>query len=159
MDVFTAITFRPLMKITVYANTISPEVTKSIYLRSRQVLILRVEARTPNDDGGSYQIRFGGAFEPFSGGIRVAENTEQKSETARASGRKTRRLSSVGARVEEPPAEVSPTPSEAKPTTENPAEKPPEETVAKQPPPAKSAKTKAGRTTPTSRTARRRTPR
>ncbi|MFS8086676.1 MAG: hypothetical protein ACMG6H_13670 [Acidobacteriota bacterium] len=30
MDVFTAITFRPLMKISIYANTIPPEVTKSI---------------------------------------------------------------------------------------------------------------------------------
>ncbi len=45
MDVFTAVTFRPLMKISIYANTIPPEVTKSIYLRTKQILILRVEAR------------------------------------------------------------------------------------------------------------------
>src|SRR5947209_7800043 len=63
VDVFTAITFRPLMKISVYANTIPPEVTKSIYFRTRQILILRVEARTPNDDAGAYRITFGGSFQ------------------------------------------------------------------------------------------------
>src|SRR5204863_2843471 len=44
VDVFTAITFRPLMKTTVYASTQSPQVTKGIYLRAHQILILRVEA-------------------------------------------------------------------------------------------------------------------
>src|SRR5436305_7983941 len=76
VDLFTAITYRPLMKTTVYASTQSPQVTKGIYLRAHQILILRVEARTPNDDGGTYHIHLGGTFEPFSGGIPVAENTE-----------------------------------------------------------------------------------
>src|SRR5437870_11816575 len=76
VDVFTAITFRPLMKTTLYASSQSGEVTKGLYLRTRQILILRVEARTPNDEAGSYHVRFGGTFAPFSGGIPVAENTE-----------------------------------------------------------------------------------
>ena len=62
MDIFTAVTFRPLMKTTLYAIAQSPEVTKGIYLRARQILILRVEARTPNDDDGTYRVRFGGSF-------------------------------------------------------------------------------------------------
>ena len=41
VDVFTAITFRPLMKTTVYATTQSQQVTKGIYLRAHQILILR----------------------------------------------------------------------------------------------------------------------
>src|SRR6185369_8189644 len=61
VDVFTAITFRPLMKATLYDNA-AQEVTKGIYLRSHQILILRVEGRTPNDAPGRYQIRFGGTF-------------------------------------------------------------------------------------------------
>jgi hypothetical protein len=104
IDVFTAITFRPLMKTSMYANTQMPEVTKSIYLRAHQILILRVEARTPNDDPGSYQIRFRGSFEPFAGGIPVAEAGESTSETTR-SARGTKKVSSVGATILEPPVE------------------------------------------------------
>src|SRR5436190_8279591 len=104
VDVFTAITFRPLMKTTVYASTQSPQVTKGIYLRAHQILILRIEARTPNDDPGTYHIHFGGTFEPFSGGIPVAENMESAetpAEKARAN-----RLSSVGATLRKPSPEV-----------------------------------------------------
>ena len=118
IDVFTAITFRPLMKTTLYASAQSAQITKGIYLRAHQILILRVEARTPNDDAGMYHIHFGGTFEPFSGGIPVAENTEPaESPTASAN-----RLSSVGATIPRPPAEVTET-AEAKPSPEKPAEK------------------------------------
>jgi len=104
IDVFTAVTLRPLMKTTMYANTKMPEVTKSIFLRVHQILIMRVEARTPNDEAGSYHIRFRGSFEPFSGGIPVAEATESTAESPRSS-RGTKRVSSVGATIAEPPAE------------------------------------------------------
>ena len=146
MDIFTAISFRPVMKITMYANVNSPsaEVAKSFYLRNRQVLILRVEARTPNDEAGTYHVRFGGAYEPFSGGIPVAEeSTEQLSEVARTSDRNTRRLSSVGARIEEPPSEPTP----------KPAEKPAEETSSNTPSTAKPSKAKSPKAGP-ARTAR-----
>jgi hypothetical protein len=112
VDVFTAITFRPLMKTTVYATSQS-SVTKGIYLRAHQILILRVEARTPNDDLGTYRIRFGGTFEPFSGGIPVAEVTENTERTPQKSG--ANRLSSVGATLPRPPAEMIDT-AEAKPS-------------------------------------------
>jgi hypothetical protein len=146
IDIFTAITFRPIIQITMYAsgNAVSPEVTKGFYLRTRQVLILRVEARTPNDDVGTYKIRFGGAYEPFSGGIPVAEeSTEQSNEVARTSGGNRRRLSSVGARIEEPPSEATP----------KPAEKSAEESVSNAPSSAKATKPKSPTNAPT-RTAR-----
>jgi hypothetical protein len=106
VDIFTAVTFRPLMKISMYAESANAQVTKSIYLRSRQILILRVEARTPNDDPGSYQITFSGSFQPFSGGIPVAENSEANESESRQSN-----VSSVGATIERPAAPVG----EAKP--------------------------------------------
>jgi len=122
VDVFTAITFRPLMKTTVYATSQSPAVTKGIYLRAHQILILRVEARTPNDDPGNYRIHFGGTFEPFSGGIPVAENIETiETEPQKAAAN---RLSSVGATLPKPPAEMTET-VEAKPSPS------PEKTVEK----------------------------
>ncbi|HWP53391.1 MAG TPA: hypothetical protein VN476_04610 [Pyrinomonadaceae bacterium] len=126
IDVFTAVTFRPLMKTTVYASAQTPEVAKGIYLRTHQILILRVEARTPGDEPGTYHIRFGGTFERFSGGIPVAESSNSESEeTTEKSG--ANRLSSVGATIPRPPsesvetAEAKPSPS---PSPENIAEKP-----------------------------------
>ena len=118
VDVFTAITLRPLMKTTIIATSQSSEITKGIYLRAHQILILRVEARTPNDDPGTYHIRFGGTFEPFSGGIPVAENAAP-AEPAEDKG-DANRLSSVGATIPRPVAETA----EAKISTE----KTPEET-------------------------------
>ncbi|HYX30118.1 MAG TPA: hypothetical protein VE863_16370, partial [Pyrinomonadaceae bacterium] len=127
VDVFTAITFRPLMKTTMYAGSQSPSVTKGIYLRAHQILILRIEARTPNDDPGTYHIHFGGTFEPFNGGIPVAENT-QPAETSTEKA-DANRLSSVGATIPKPSpegtetAETKPSPSPEK-AEEKPAETP-----------------------------------
>src|ERR671938_211357 len=107
---FTAGTLRPLLKLTVYAESTAP-VTKGIYLRKREDLILRIEARSPNDDEGTYRLFFGGSFEPMPGGPDIAEAettaTPKPPETT-ASGRKTKRVSSVGATIAEP----EPTPSE-----------------------------------------------
>src|SRR5262249_1418096 len=60
VDVFTVTSLRPLLKVTLYAEVSTP-VTKGIYLRKREDLILRVEARSPNDDQGTYRIFFGGS--------------------------------------------------------------------------------------------------
>src|SRR5215213_1795641 len=48
IDVFTAGSLRPLLKLSLYAESSAP-VTKGIYLRRREDLILRIEARSPND--------------------------------------------------------------------------------------------------------------
>ena len=152
IDIFTAVTFRPLMKTSIYASSQSPEVTKGIYLRTHQILILRVEARSPSDEGGTYHVHFGGSFAPFSGGIPVAENTESDSESA-DSTRGTKRLSSVGATIAEPVVETPPVAAEAKPS-ENAAEKPAEDTAAAKKP----AAGKGRSTRSTARNTRRRTP-
>ena len=70
IDVFTSSGLRPLLKITVYSSNSSP-ITKSIYLRKREDFILRVEARTPNDDDGTYRLYFSGSFEPITSGPLV----------------------------------------------------------------------------------------
>ena len=91
VDVFTAGTLRPLLKLTLYAESSSP-VTKGIYLRKREDLILRVEARSPNDDEGTYRLYFGGSFEPIVGGPDIAE-TETPVTEIRTPG--TKRVSSM----------------------------------------------------------------
>jgi len=112
VDVFTAVTLKPLMKVPMYAGAGTSLTSKSIYMRAEEVMILRIEARSPNDDDGRYRIRFGGAFAPFSGGIPVAENEEETetSSISRSASRGTRRVNSVGASINEPVVEP-PSPS------------------------------------------------
>src|SRR5207247_11135495 len=57
IDVFTAVTFRPLMKTKMYANTQMPEVTKRIIIRSHQLLILRDDTSTTTVQGGVISLR------------------------------------------------------------------------------------------------------
>jgi len=135
IDVFTAGSLRPLLKFVLYAESTSPT-TKSIYLRRREDLILRVEARSPNDDDGVYHLRFGGSFQAVVGGPEVPENDNAATGTPSIAsrGKNTRRVSSVGARIEEPTPPASevaaaptpePTPVEATPpeaTKETPTE-------------------------------------
>lgn len=142
VDVFTAGTLRPLFKISLYAE-ISTPVTKGIYLRRREDLILRVEARSPNDDEGIYRVTFGGSFQPIEGGPDLAEaESPSTSATETPGARKTKRVSSSGARIAEPEPPVTevaaaPTPEpaptpEAKPVeTPKTVEKPVEEKTEK----------------------------
>ncbi len=148
IDVFTAGSLRPLLKFVLYAESASP-ITKSIYLRRREKLILRVEARSPNDDEGVYQLRFGGSFEPVIGGPEIADN-EAPSSASSALGNKSRRVNSVGARINEPAPPVSevavaptpePTPLES-PSPEATIEKP-AEVEASKPNPARSARSRS----------------
>ena len=153
VDIFTAGTLRPLGKVTLYAEISSP-VTKGIYLRRREDLILRVEARSPNDDEGIYRVTFGGSFAPIVGGPDLAEAETPSTTETPAGGRKGKRVSSSGARIEEPAPPVTevaaaptpePTPEatpEAKPVeTPKTEEKPPEEKPTK-PAPVRNTRTR-----------------
>ena len=150
LDVFTAVGLRPLLKITLYAESTNP-VTKGIYLRKREDLILRIEARSPNDDEGKYDLFFGGSFAAISG-PDAGEDEASTTETPVASAsRNGKRVSSAGARLPEP----EPTPAEvaAAPTPEPTPEATPEETVTKPKAekPASAPRTTASRTTPRAR--------
>lgn len=106
IDVFTFSGLRPLLKFTVYAGSSSP-ITKGIYLRKQESLILRVEGRTPNDDEAVYRLHFGGAFEPItSGPLAEHEDALEPASAAASSNKGDRRVSSAGARIDEPPAAV-----------------------------------------------------
>jgi len=143
VDIFTAGTLRPLGKVTLYAEISSP-VTKGIYLRRREDLIMRIEARSPNDDEGIYRVTFGGSFQAIVGGPDLAEAETPSTTETPAGARKGKRVTSSGARIDEPAPPVTevaaaptpePTPEakpEAKPVeTPKTEEKPPEEKPTK----------------------------
>jgi hypothetical protein len=152
LDVFTAVTLRPLLKLTLYAESTAP-VTKGIYLRKREDLILRIEGRSPNDDEGTYQLFFGGSFQPIAGG-EIAENETATTEPMAPTGdRKTKRVSSVGARLPEPEPPVTEIAEAPTSTPEAiPAATPVESPIT--PPPEKAEETPktASRTPPRTRT-------
>jgi hypothetical protein len=119
VDVFTAGTLRPLAKVSMYAGATASGGAKTIYLKTREPLILRVEARTPNDNDGSFRIRFSGTFEPISADVPdpdVAAPTISSTGTGR-------RVTATGARIAEPEPEPTPvakteTPANVTPNTE-----------------------------------------
>lgn len=157
LDVFTAVTLRPLLKLSLYAESTSP-VTKGIYLRKREDLILRIEARSPNDDAGTYRLYFGGSFEALPGGPDIAEAEAEPSPEAPATGQKGRRVSSVGARIEEPAPPV--TEVAAAPTPAPTPEPTPEAKPVETPKPVVTERSieEAAKTTPPPRTTRGRRP-
>ncbi|HEY6805014.1 MAG TPA: hypothetical protein VI306_15675 [Pyrinomonadaceae bacterium] len=141
LDVFTAGSLRPLLKLALYAENTSA-ITKGIYLRKREDLILRIEARSPNDDDGMYQLFFGGSFQPIVGGPDIAENSD--STNSGSLDPKSRRVSSVGARLPEP----------EKPVTEVASTPTPEPTPEEKPEEPKPVTPKRTATTSTARTRR-----
>jgi hypothetical protein len=126
VDIFTAGGLRPLVKISLYATESSSRASKTVFLHSREPLILRVEARTPNDDAGEYNISFGGGFEPSQNLVAEGkEGTRGNTATSRSTG--TRRVTSVGATIEEPrpqPEPAATAESSEKPVTPTPSPSP-----------------------------------
>ncbi|PYS94072.1 MAG: hypothetical protein DMF64_01865 [Acidobacteria bacterium] len=123
IDLFLTNGLRPLTQITLYGGIGALNVTKSVFLRKEEALVLRVQARTPNDTDGTYRIRLGGTFQPVA---NVAANTPAQTENAaanrppaRSSGRNLHRVNAVGARIEEPEPKAETNEKEAK--TETPA--------------------------------------
>jgi hypothetical protein len=142
VDVFTAGTLRPLAKISLYAGSSRSGGTNTIYLRTREALILRVEARTPNDNEGSFRVNFNGAFEPISRDIPDPEPVIPTLSDAGGAA-KGRRVTATGARIEEPEPVATSTPQPGAETTT------PAEPATAQP----SGETPAGETTETAEAA------
>lgn len=114
IDLFAAVTMRPLAKVTLYAG-LGSNVTRTVFIRRNDAIILRVQARSPNDTDGTYTIRLGGTFAPSTAPVpdetaRAAENAPAAS-SAKPADRGVRRVNSVGARIDEPKPEVATEPN------------------------------------------------
>lgn len=113
VDVFLATGFRPLVKFTLFGE--AGRLSKSFYLRKEETLVLRVEARAVGDVEGTYRVTFGGAFLPAP--PELANQTQPEAPTLSSTGSPgARRVTSTGARIEEPTP--APTPAEERATAE-----------------------------------------
>jgi hypothetical protein len=157
VDLFTAGSLRPLGKISIYAGTQPTTATKTIFLRDRESLILRVEARSSNDNEGTYSVRFAGTFEP----VLTAPTPPEESADTRAAAERTdknvRRVTSSGARIDEPEPDITARTETTETTTAQPSAAatgtttPPE--PAPTPEPARTARTRRPRGRRTTRPA------
>ena len=117
VDVFTAGTLRPLLKITLYAVGSTPSrVAQSVYIRRDESLVLRVEGRTVVDADAQYRIRLTGSFRPAAGAPPPGPDSQplEASETASTTS-KGRRATSTGARIPRPAEETPARPEAAAP--------------------------------------------
>lgn len=163
VDLFTVGNLRPLTKLSIFSGLSTTSTTNSVYLRRRESLILRIEARSASDEPGTYRVRFSGGFEPMAENTTNAQNPEPTVADARKVGEKTRRVNSAGARINEPLPEIA---SGTRPLeTVTPATVEPEKTEIEtsspvEPTPAKARPSRPVRTAkakPPVRTTRRRT--
>ncbi|HEX8560906.1 MAG TPA: hypothetical protein VF668_22630 [Pyrinomonadaceae bacterium] len=129
VDVFTATTFRPLVKFTLFGDP--ARLTKSFYVRRDEAFVLRVEARAVGDLEGTYTVRFGGSFTPAPAEMANVEAPAAPTlSPASPRDRNTRRVTATGARIEEPRPEPAPAeeartePSEARPAAPTPERAP-----------------------------------
>ena len=68
VDLFEAVTLRPLVKITVAAAETQPgKTSRVVYFRKREQIVLRIEGRSLTNDPATYHIAFSGSFAAASG--------------------------------------------------------------------------------------------
>jgi hypothetical protein len=120
VDLFTAGSLRPLGKISLYAGSRPSSATKTVFLRQRESLILRVEARSANDNEGTYSVRFAGTFEPVTTAPTPPDESLTEPSLNASTDRNVRRVTSSGARIDEPepPATSTETTTETTATAE-----------------------------------------
>ncbi len=104
VDIFTFDNLRPVTKLTMFAGIEFNRVTKSVFIRDEELLLLRVEARTAGDEQGRYRVELSGAFasapENLLAAARAAAAQQTEEANVEASGTTGRRVSSVGGRLE-----------------------------------------------------------
>lgn len=147
VDLFLSPALRPLTQFTLIATGSALNVSKSVFLRKEESIVLRVQARTPNDTDGTYRIRLGGTFQPATNVAAEPPQPEAvaaNKPVARPTAKGVHRVNAVGARIEEPE------PVEAAPAAATEEEKRAEESHKREP--ARTARTPTPRTGTTRRT-------
>lgn len=115
VDVFTLNGLRPLTKVSFFDTGSKFVATATVFLRKREVLLLRVEAKSASENAGNFRIQLSGGFEPIAdtGNKQPDEPTLPKAKTSEGAVK----VNSVGARIEEPKPPIKETPATNKTET------------------------------------------
>lgn len=111
VDLFSAVGLRPLLKISMLGVSSGDAITntsKSVFLRREEAVILRIEARATGDQEGTYHISFTGPFKAAANPSSETQQAPTVSNTTNNRNNTSRRVNSIGARIEEPPVPVAP---------------------------------------------------
>jgi hypothetical protein len=130
VDIFASNGLRPLAKLSLFDTGSSTTVSKSVYIKTQEPLILRVEARTSGDEEGSYTINFSGSFTASTQPLSDVNKEQQDAllaETQSRSDGRTYKVNAAGARIIEP-APVIPSATEIVASVEIPTSSPIETT-------------------------------
>ncbi len=119
IDIFTADSLKALTKITIYADISQNETGRVIYLRKPEKLILRIQGRSPNDDAGTFNVKFAGSFQPL---LVTAETSAPETPEVKTDNKTDVRVNSVGTIIEIKP-KPTPLPKETIAKTEKPRKK------------------------------------
>jgi hypothetical protein len=125
IDLFTLDGMRPLAKIGLVASDNTIKVERTVFLRIEEKLILRVEAKSANDDPGRYQIHFSGTFSAI---VDAADAPPPPTVEGKTTSTNRRRVTTAGeviiepepepvAKAEPPPKPAPAVASPAKPRT------------------------------------------
>ena len=103
IDLFEAVTLRPLVKITVAAEAAPSQTSRVVYFRKREQVVLRIEGRSLTNDPAAYRISFSGSFAAASG--LPAQSADEPKVAEKSNPNAVARVNSAGAIIEvlEPP--------------------------------------------------------
>ncbi len=103
VDLFEAVTLRPLIKITIAAETESNKTSRIVYFRKHEQVVLRIEGRSLTNDAAAYHIAFSGSF--AAAADLPAQPDNEPKVTEKSNPNAVARVNSAGAIIEvlEPP--------------------------------------------------------
>ena len=99
IDVFTVKELDSLTKITIYSDSSENETGRVIYLRKPETLILRIEARSPNDNPATFTIKFAGSFAPLP---ITSENLRVSKPKVKGANQGAVKVNAIGTIIETP---------------------------------------------------------
>lgn len=110
IDIFTVKQLDSLTKITIYSDSSENETGRVVYLRKPEKLILRIEARSPNDNPATFSIKFAGSFAPLPITAEILRNSQPK---VKSENQGAVKVNAIGTIIETPKpapsAEIEPT--------------------------------------------------
>ena len=108
IDLFEAVTLRPLVKITIAAEANSSKTNRVVYFRKREQVVLRIEGRSLTNDPAVYHIAFSGSFAAASG-LPASPADDEPKVAEKSNPNAVARVNSAGTIIEvlEPPKPIA----------------------------------------------------